>query len=318
MTLVKRHSESSTLGTTPTERSIADYVKYGVFVMDKPEGPTSHEAAAFVKKILKPFGVDKTGHSGTLDNNVSGVLPTFIQDGTKAVTYVAGGRKVYVCALRCHPAQTYQQLDEAFENFRGKIYQTPPEASAVVKKLRIREIFSLKLLEVSKENPSVSLFEADVEAGTYIRNLCRDVGDVLGINTEMAQLRRTVAAGITEHQAHSLQTLSDAVWLYQDKGDESELRRVIRPLEEFIHLPQIIVSDDAIKPITTGANLALPGVLAYDSSIKKDDDVSLVSGKGEILAFAKALMDAKEFKAEKGLCADVSRVVKVYKNDAPN
>lgn len=310
MAEIKLHDAESNFGKPPSERTLEEKLRKGVFILDKPIGPTSHEAAAFVKKIL---GMRKAGHSGTLDYNVSGVLPVLLEESTKAARYLLGSRKKYVCILRLGERKGGEALEEAFSHFRGKIFQKPPLESAVVKKLRVREVFGLKVLEVDGKDV---LFECDVEGGFYVRKICFDVGEVLGCGGQMLELRRTRAAGFEEGRARTLQDLSDAHWLWAEKHDGSELNRLVLNLEDALSktMKKVVADDGAIKPISTGANLAIPGILSLDEGISSGESVQVLSGKGELICFAKALANSREIKekharGEGGLVFDVERVI---------
>jgi len=292
-------------GGKPSERSMQDRLKYGIVVLDKPCGPSSHEASAFVRKILH---LTKAGHSGTLDPDVSGVLPVLLENSCKAAPFLLKERKQYVCIMRMNEEKTRKEVEDAFSHFRGKIYQKPPLESAVAKRLRIREVFELSVLETSGKDV---LFSCDVEGGFYVRKLCFDVGEVLGCGAVMDELRRTKAAGFVEEQAYTLQALSDAFWFWTEKNDDSQLKKLVLNLEDGIALKKVVVDDGAIKPITTGANLAIPGIVALDEGIKRDENVQILSGKGELVCFAKALLSTEEIaRRENGLAFDISRVVK--------
>jgi len=304
--LVLRREEYAT-GKRPSERSMEERLRFGVVPVDKPTGPTSHEVSAFVRRIL---GLKKTGHTGTLDANVSGVLPVLLEESCKASNVIMGGRKKYVCIMRTGQKATKSGLEEAFSHFRGKIYQKPPLASAVAKKLRVREVFALNILETEGR---LVLFEAETEAGTYIRNIVRDVGEVLGAGAEMAELRRAFSGGFNEKQCVTLQELSDRFWLWKEKGEERPLRECVHQIEDVLGLKKTVVSDDAIHSITTGANLAIPGVNQLDETIQKGERVGIYSGKGELLCIAEALLGTEEIKGrEKGIAFDVMRVIHGY------
>ncbi|MFH0922925.1 MAG: RNA-guided pseudouridylation complex pseudouridine synthase subunit Cbf5 [Candidatus Micrarchaeota archaeon] len=292
-------------GEKPSERSMQDRLRYGVFVLDKPCGPSSHEASAFVRKILH---LNKAGHSGTLDPDVSGVLPVLLENSCKAAPFLLKERKQYVCIMRMNEEKNRKEVEEAFSHFRGKIYQKPPLESAVAKRLRIREVFSLDIMQVEGKDV---LFSCDVEGGFYVRKLCTDVGEVLGCGAVMDELRRTKAAGFTEAQARTLQTLSDAYWFWIEKKDDSHLKKLVMNLEDAIELKRVVVDDTVIRPITTGANLAAGGIISLDEGIKREENVQILSGKGELLCFAKALSSTEEIvSAKSGLAFDISRVVK--------
>ncbi|MBD3261878.1 MAG: RNA-guided pseudouridylation complex pseudouridine synthase subunit Cbf5, partial [Candidatus Altiarchaeales archaeon] len=97
---VKDESETNPkYGCTPLHRPIDEYVHKGFLVLDKPAGPTSHQAVAWVKEI---FSLKKAGHSGTLDPKVTGVLPTALAESTKVLQALFGAEKQYVCLMKLH------------------------------------------------------------------------------------------------------------------------------------------------------------------------------------------------------------------------
>lgn len=305
--MILLHDEKSIKGKKPSERSVEERLRFGVVLIDKPKGPSSHEVSAFVKKIA---GSIKTGHSGTLDQNVSGVLPVFLNDACKAVGVFIGARKEYVCTMLLGEEKTRREIEETFDNFRGRIYQTPPLASAVVKQLRIREVYDLKVLEVDGRKV---LFRAAVQGGTYIRTICSHFGEVIGCGAEMADLRRTKAAGFTEDDCVTLQDFSDAFWLWREKGDAHAIEKCVHNLEDVLHLKKVVVSDGALKPITTGANLAIPGINSLNEKILEGEIVQLVTEKGEVACIARALMPSEKIAGQKqGMAFDVERVIQQF------
>lgn len=296
--------EKYNIGKKPSERNLEEKLQTGVLCIDKPVGPTSHEVSAFVKNILQ---TGKTGHTGTLDYNVSGVLTILFNDSTKAANYLADKDKEYVCLMTLDKPLSRAKVEQVMDNFRGEIYQTPPLASAVAKRLRTRKVHELEVIEV-KDN-SV-LYRANVQAGTYIRNLCFDFGELTGVKAEMTELRRTKAGKFTELNCITLQELSDLWWLYREHGQD-KLSPHIHNIEDVIGLKKVVVSDGAIKPITTGADLAIPGINALAKGIKKDELVAIYTGKEELLCIAKALMTTEEITSQpKGIAFDIERVIR--------
>ncbi len=311
--MITLQTEESIWGKTLAEKSVPNLLPYSLIVIDKPCGPSSHEVSAWVKKLT---GVAKAGHSGTLDPEVSGVLPVLLGDATKAAGYLLKDRKTYVALMKLREAQTDAQLESVFARFRGPIYQTPPKKSAVKRVLRTRHVYRLELLE--NDGPFV-LFESEVEAGTYIRKLCYDMGEVLGCGGLMAELRRNVAAGFTESQSHPLQDVSDALWLWREKNKDEPIKKMLVPVENAIALKKVVVSDGAIQPITTGANLAIPGILALEEGIRVEEPVQIVSGKGELICLAKALMPSEKIQEnKKGMAFDIDRVIRTHKSGLPS
>ena len=110
-------------------------------------GPTSHQVTAWVRNIV---GIEKAGHSGTLDPRVTGLLPIAFGDATRALQALLLGKKEYVGVMRLHNDLPRKDLERVFQEFTGKIYQMPPVRSAVKRELRVREIYYLELLEIKK------------------------------------------------------------------------------------------------------------------------------------------------------------------------
>jgi H/ACA ribonucleoprotein complex subunit 4 len=292
-------------GCYPEKRPILDYIEKGVVNIDKPKGPTSHEVAAWIKNIL---GVNTAGHAGSLDPKVTGLLPTLLGKATKAVPALRLSGKEYVCLMKLHREMPPKLVRKVCEEFSGPIYQVPPIKSAVKRVLRIRTIYYLEVLEIAG---SSVLFRVGCEAGTYIRKLCHDIGLALGCGGHMQELRRTKAGPFTERTLVTLQDLKDAYVFWKEDGDESELRRVIRPMESAVsHLPRILLRDSAVDAVCSGAYLAVPGITSVDSNLTKGDIVGLFTLKGELVALAKAEMSTEEIlKASTGLAATPVRIM---------
>lgn len=296
---------TSKFGTIPKDRSLKELLNSGVVLLDKPSGPTSHQVAAWVKNIL---GIEKAGHGGTLDPRVTGLLPITLGIASNAIRTLLIGGKEYVGIMQFHADVPKNKVEEIFKEFTGKIYQMPPVRSAVKRELRIREIYYLELLELEKR---VVLFKVGCEAGTYVRTLCHDIGDALGIGAHMLELRRTKIARFIEEEAVTLHDLKDAFEYWKNNGEEEHLRNAVFPMERLLdHLPKIVVKDSAVDAICHGADLALPGVLQLDDDIKKGDIVALISSKEEGIALGKALLPSKNvFEGNEGIAVNTKRVL---------
>ncbi|MFX1533770.1 MAG: PUA domain-containing protein [Promethearchaeota archaeon] len=148
-----------------------------------------------------------------------------------------------------------------------------------------------------------------IETG-FVSSNCHDIGVVLGVSGQMEELRRTKSGLFREENSVSLQDLLDAKILYDETGNEEELRDIIRPFEElFTNYPKIIVRDLAINAICYGAKLAIPGVLKLSKGIQKGTPVVIMSQKGEAIALATALLNTKTIlEASSGLCAKIDTV----------
>ncbi|MEN6291557.1 MAG: RNA-guided pseudouridylation complex pseudouridine synthase subunit Cbf5 [Methanobacterium sp.] len=304
--LIKAEGETDLdYGTFPDERPIEDHIKRGIVNLDKPSGPTSHEIDSWVKRIL---GVEKTGHGGTLDPKVTGVLPIGIDYATRAIQMLLGADKEYVCLMHLHEEISETEIREILKEFQGKIFQTPPLKSAVKREMRVRNIYYVNILEIDGQDV---LFKIGCEGGTYIRKYCHDVGEALGIGAHMAELRRTKSGPFTEDETlTTLQDLTDAYHIWKEEGDESFLRDCILPMELAVkHLPKIIIRDSAVDAVCHGADLAAGGIISLDDKIKENDTVAIMTLKGELVAAGESLKTSKEiYKANKGIVIDVKKV----------
>ena len=261
---------------------------------------------SWVKRIL---GIDRAGHSGTLDPKVTGVLPVMLGNGTKIANFLLRAGKEYVCVMHLHQELTENKVRAVCAEFIGTIYQRPPLRSSVKRILRTRRIYYLNVLEINGQDV---LFRVGCQAGTYVRKLCHDIGEVLGCGAHMAELRRTRSGPFKEDNTlATLHDIIDAYLFWKEEADDKSLLHYLQPLENGVrHLPQMIIRDTAVDALCHGANLAAAGVLQLHSDIRKGDDVAILTLKGELVALATAQQAAEQIvDAKSGIVADIQRVV---------
>ncbi|KAI0778040.1 putative rRNA pseudouridine synthase [Trametes elegans] len=296
-------------GCSPLKRDIHSYVKSGVINLDKPSNPSSHEVVAWIRRILR---VEKTGHSGTLDPKVTGCLIVCIDRATRLVKSQQGAGKEYVAVLRLHSALSEPTaLPRAIQTLTGALFQRPPLISAVKRQLRVRTIYESKLLEFD-EKRNLAVFWVSCEAGTYIRTLCVHLGLILGVGGHMQELRRVRSGALSENDDMvTMHDVLDAQCLYDNTRDESYLRRVIRPLEALlVGYKRIVVKDSAVNAVCYGAKLMIPGLLRYEADISLNEEVVLMTTKGEAIALAIAQMSTVELATcDHGVVAKVKRCI---------
>jgi len=291
-------------GKPPAQRSAEELLELGVAVIDKPAGPSSHEVTSWVRKLM---GARKSGHAGTLDPNVSGVLPVGLNSAVKAIGLLTKSQKEYVGIIKFHKKVGKGDVEKAFKAFTGNITQLPPLRSAVRRRERERKVYYLQPLEYSGPE---ALFLVGCEAGTYIRKLCFDVGRYLGTGANMLELRRTKVGTVGEDKAVTLQELSDALWLWKERGDERELRRCVLPIEGVISVKRLWLRDSAVEAVCAGAQLGIPGIARIEAGIKEGETIALMTLKGELVAVAEAAAGWEALmRAEKGAAATTLRVV---------
>lgn len=287
--LTKKQAETDeNLGCKPEKRSIETLINYGVININKPAGPTSHQISDYVQKILH---IKKSGHSGTLDPNVTGCLVIALGNATRIIDILLKEGKEYVCLMHIHKPIEEKKIKKTFKNFLGKIEQLPPVKSAIKRQLRTREIYSLKILEIDKQDV---LFKVKCQAGTYIRKLVHDIGLKLGPGAHMTQLIRTQVGPFSDKNWCSLHDLKDAYEFYKE-GNEKELKKIIKPIE-FItqNLPRIWVFDNCVDSLCHGADLSIPGISKLDDYIKEDDLVAILTLKNELVCLGISLTTSKK------------------------
>ena len=237
----------------------------GIIIIDKPAGWTSMDVCAKLRGILHE---KRVGHAGTLDPMATGVLPVFVGQATKAVSFAENGRKVYEAVLqlgRVTDTQdtTGETLEEravtvtaddvraALPRFLGEIEQIPPMYSAI--KVNGQKLYDLARQgkEVARKPRRITIYDlalteelgngqyalrVECSKGTYIRTLCHDLGQALGCGGCMAALRRTEASGFC---------IGEAVTL-EDAAREGEA--LLRPLDSlFRTYPAFTIPNAALE-----------------------------------------------------------------------
>ncbi|MBU0615858.1 MAG: RNA-guided pseudouridylation complex pseudouridine synthase subunit Cbf5 [Nanoarchaeota archaeon] len=297
--LIKRKSEDK----PDYQRHIKELLDYGVINIDKPKGPTSHQVADFVQKILK---ISKSGHSGTLDPQVTGSLVVAVSKATRIVQALLTAGKEYVCLMHIHKEIDEKKIKKTLKDFTGKITQLPPVKSAILRVERERNIYYIDLLEIDGQDV---LFRIGCQAGTYIRKICHDMGRALGTGAHMAELRRTRVGPFDESTLVTLNDLADAFWYYEN-GNDKFISKLIQPVENAVkHLPMIWVLGNTVSTLSHGADLKVPGIAKLHSNIQKDDIVAVMGLDKRLLALGDAKMTSEEMmEKDKGLAVTINKV----------
>ncbi|WP_462406487.1 tRNA pseudouridine(55) synthase TruB [Gracilibacillus sp. Marseille-QA3620] len=264
----------------------------GILILNKPAGATSHDCIIKVRKILK---MKKVGHTGTLDPDVTGVLPICLGKATRVAEYITDAGKEYIGEVTLGWSTTTEdasgdivsekkvdrvikreEILAIFDSLTGEITQTPPIYSAVkVNGKRLYE-YALKGQEVEIPSRKVRIYEIELlddrdvfegdsisfkfrvacGKGTYIRTLSCMIGEQLGFPAHMSKLVRSRSARFTLEDAISLERLSEL-------AENGEVQSVLRPIEEgIVDLPRLQVSPDIASRVQNGAVLSERDLLA--------------------------------------------------------
>ncbi len=250
-------------------------INFSFINIDKPSGPTSFAVSDFIRKSLN---LKKTSHLGTLDPQVTGVLPIALGRACRLNEILMHRNKTYVGIMRLHKSLPMKKLNEEIKPFIGKITQLPPVRSRVKRAPREREVKSFKLLE---KNGKEVLFQTEVQAGTYIRKLIHDLGEKIG-GAHMLELRRTKAGIFTEESLINLYDFEKAL------ASEDELKKILIPAEEIIKkvLPIVQASASSVKQLLTGKP-----VMAQDitSPLPEEETFALFNNQEFIGVYKKSL-----------------------------
>jgi H/ACA ribonucleoprotein complex subunit 4 len=305
---------SESFGHIPDERPLSTLFEYGLILLDKPPGPTSHEVVSWVKKTL---GLAKVGHSGTLDPGTTGLLPLGLGEATKALSVLTLGPKEYYALARVHSYISAKRIEPVMKEFTGDIYQRPPQRSAVRRATRIRTVYSFDLLE---QHERLLLMRIVCQAGTYVRKIIYDLGEVLSTGATMIELRRTMVSGFSEgtERFARLHDILDAFESYKENKDETKLRELIKPIEHSLQsLRGVIVRDTAVDALCHGAQLAIPGIIAIPRDLRLGELVGIYTLKGEIVGLSEAVMMSKEIETKTNGFAFVMKRIIMKPNTYP-
>ena len=277
----------------------------GVIVIDKPAGKTSHDVVSEVKKIL---GVKKAGHTGTLDPMVTGVLPVCLNEATKLARLLTGANKEYLATMllgvKTDTLDIEGKIISQSDNFVsteeiravmlqmiGEIKQIPPAYSAVKycgkplykyarsgvfldMKPRDVTIYSIVIEDISF--PRVT-FRVVCSKGTYIRTLCSDIGDMLGVGACLYSLRRLKSGIFLEEMAVCL---SD----YVSNDNKNKLSEKILPMTELLPLLcSIELEDDSAVKLRNGWQPSVEMMKAHDLPLLKAGDMVKFISRGYLL-----------------------------------
>lgn len=185
------------------------------------------------------------------------------------------------------------KVKQGLEKLRGALFQRPPLISAVKRQLRVRSVYDSKLLDYDTER-NMGVFWVSCEAGSYIRTMCVHLGLILGVGGQMLELRRVRSGIIPEKNGLiTMHDVLDAMYLYENHKDESLLRRVIMPLEGLlVGHKRIVMKDSSINAVCYGAKIMLPGVLRYEDGIEMDEEIVVITTKGEAIALGNFFFDS--------------------------
>ena len=254
-----------------------------VVLINKPKGMTSFKVVSLVKKILKS---KKAGHCGTLDPLATGVLPIFLNAATKAIPFLATKDKEYLAEFKLglttntldstgiitsktEKAVEFNAVEKELKKMSGEIFQTVPMFSAVkhhgkpiyqlarkgieiAREKKLRTIYELQLKKFDEES-LVGEFKIKCSSGTYVRQICADLGEQLHIGGILTKLIRISACGFKIKDCISVDELE--LLAEQNKAEEKLI-----PLENlFLNYEKINLKSEEEVKFLNGVMLKISG-----------------------------------------------------------
>ena len=282
----------------------------GIILVNKPQNWTSHDCVAVVRRMT---GIKRVGHTGTLDPMATGVLPVCIGTTTRIMDYLDLDYKTYVCTLKLGVTTdtediwgevlteddswkniTHQEMEDAVNCFLGDVEQIPPKYSAL--KVNGRKLYEyarsgqdveIKSRRIHVKDIKINQFKEDgfmftvvCSKGTYIRTICKDIGEKLGCGATMTNLAR-VASGVFK--------IEDAISMDQIKemSKEEIFAKLYDTDYPLVHFGKINLSKKATRDFVNG------------KSIKFLDDGFYLSEKVRVNIPAEERKDEKTFRYER-------------------
>ncbi len=275
----------------------------GLLLLDKPEGPTSHDVVAAVRRAT---GTRRVGHTGTLDPFASGLLIVCLGWATRLAEYLSALPKVYRGAIRFGVRTatddgtgvvvsesdgwrelSVEQVERALASLLGEIEQRPPSYSA--KQSAGRRAYELarrgespelapvrvtvRRLSLREFDPPLASFEIECSSGTYVRAVARDVGEALGVGAHLATLRRTRIGSFGVEQALAFE---------RELAGEALLARLLDVEAAVAHLRQIEIDGEEAHALRAGRPLAREAADAPEpaAALRAGELVAIVEARG--------------------------------------
>ncbi|MBU4345346.1 MAG: tRNA pseudouridine(55) synthase TruB [Desulfobacteraceae bacterium] len=289
----------------------------GILIVDKPANMTSAKVVAGVKKLL---GVGKAGHAGTLDPFATGVLVCCLNDATKLCRFLLHDKKKYIAVIHLgietdtqdftgniistsdKTTFTDKKLRLTFKQFEGAVKQLPPVYSAlkhkgvplyklarrgkpVQKEARSIFISYVKILEISL--PLIR-FEVSCSAGTYIRTLCADIGEVLGCGGCLKELRRIESSGFTIGQALTLPEMEEL------HSSHKLSARLISMSDTLQYMPRYIADNLLTDKLKHGSIITRQDIILQQTDIY-EDFIKIVDTDDNLIAILNLEKDSDKY-----------------------
>jgi tRNA pseudouridine55 synthase len=289
----------------------------GFLNINKPAGWTSHDVVAHLRSLLK---IKKVGHTGTLDPAATGVLPICLGKATKLARLLTESDKEYRAVMRLGETTdtqdatgkvlirraveglTEDRVREVMASFRGEIRQLPPMYSAV--KINGQPLYKaaragreveraertvvIRRLDLIRMEGNDVTFEVTCSKGTYVRTLCEDIGERLGVGAHLHHLVRTRSGPFRIEESMTVPEVETA-------AREGRVReRVLaagRVLKDF---PSVSVTHLGARLLLHGTPIGMQALGRLPKEFKTGQSILVYNVAGDLIALAEALVERTE------------------------
>ncbi|MBI4825460.1 MAG: tRNA pseudouridine(55) synthase TruB [Nitrospirae bacterium] len=281
-----------------------------VLSINKPKDITSQDAVTRVKKILK---LRKAGHCGTLDPMATGLLLICINKATRLATYLSGSDKEYVAVMKLGESTDTQDaygeviskadrvdvseadIKAVLSLFTGQISQLPPMFSALKHKGKPLYEYARKGIDIARTSREVNIKSIELldfhmpfvklkvacSKGTYIRTLCHDIGQKLGVGAHMTELQRTAIGEFNLKDALKIDELKDLDLASSDNKAVHTLNSALK------HMPEFKITEDMVLSVSHGNAINIRQGSELSDDIKTAQGIRILSPNNELLAIGR-------------------------------
>ncbi|MGB9710208.1 MAG: tRNA pseudouridine(55) synthase TruB [Thermodesulfovibrio sp.] len=276
-----------------------------VVVLNKSKGFTSQDAVTKVKKILK---AKKAGHAGALDPMATGVLLVCLNEATKIAPLLMELEKEYIFKARfgistdTHDAEgkvikevdnfelNRTELEKIIRKYKGEIMQTPPMYSAVKVEGQPLHKLARKGIEIERKPKKVFIHSFNIEEfalpfvtfrvvcskGTYVRALCHDIGEQLGMGAHIVELERTRVGQFKIENSTDI----DGLKALYEKGLDSSVSSILNIDRALYFIPSVTVDDRLVKRFINGNSIKILSGIVPAGWVKVKDKTGKILGIG--------------------------------------
>ena len=278
-------------GIFPFSRTVKSYVKNGIINLDKPNYTTFNQVIKLIKQFLK---ISKVEYSQETNFKINGCFIIFLEKAIRLVKTQLKYCKKLVAVFKFNYINKKQKIEffNRIEAFRGEIFQCFSTILNTKRQLRIANIYTTSIQEFYSKQKTC-IIEISCDSNIYFKNISSFFFSKLGNNYKLLELRQIRWGCLSENiNLTTLHDLIDSNWFYYSKKIDFYIKKVIMPLEILLTCyKRIVIRNSSINSICYGAKLMACGIIRAERNIAKNDEILIISLKGEAVAIAISIIN---------------------------